>query len=99
MCGREGGLSKSSYTVKAYTMGFVMDISNRKKQRMHKLVAIVGGFTILAGMVLLGVASLSFFGYLDVGMMLREKYMLTFAIMLTVLGLLDAFAAIIIARW
>jgi hypothetical protein len=80
-------------------MGFVIEKPNRKAQRMHKLVAIVGGFIILAGMILLGVAALSFFGYLDVGMMLRDKYMLTFAIMLIIIGLLDAFAAIIIARW
>ncbi|MEM2119202.1 MAG: hypothetical protein QW840_03645 [Candidatus Bathyarchaeia archaeon] len=70
-----------------------------KKRKIHKLVAVVGGFIILAGMVLLGIAALSFFGYVDVGTLLRERYVLTFAFMIAFVGLLDTFAAIIIARW
>lgn len=66
---------------------------------MPKLVAMIGGFLILAGIILLGVAALALFGYLDVGMLLERKYLLTFAIAIVVIGLLDTFSAIIIARW
>lgn len=74
-------------------------MQKQKTQRLHKIVAIVGGFLILAGLILLGIAALSVFGYLNVGLMISENFALTFAIMLTAIGLLDTFAAIIIARW
>jgi hypothetical protein len=32
-------------------------------------------------------------------MMLENKYLLTFAVVMTAVGLLDIFAAVIIARW
>jgi len=59
----------------------------------------LGGFLILMGMILLGIAFLAFFGYLNVGMLLERKYLLTFAIAMVAVGLLDTFLAIIIARW
>jgi len=71
----------------------------RRWQGLPKLVAMIGGFLILAGIILLGVAALALFGYLDVGMLLERKYLLTFAIAIVVIGLLDTFSAIIIARW
>jgi hypothetical protein len=58
-----------------------------------------GGFLILTGMILLGLAALALSGYLNVGMMLENKYLLTFAVVMTAVGLLDIFAAVIIARW
>jgi hypothetical protein len=58
-----------------------------------------GGFLMLVGMILLGLAALALSGYLNVGMMLENKYLLTFAVVMTAVGLLDIFAAVIIARW
>ena len=66
---------------------------------LPKLVVIVGGFIIVAGIVLLGMAALAVIGQLDVGMLLENKYLVTLATLLIVVGLLDAFSAIIIARW
>jgi len=59
----------------------------------------ISGFLILIGIILLGIAFLAFFGYLNVGMLLEEKHLLTFAIAMVVVGLLDTFMAIKIARW
>jgi hypothetical protein len=59
----------------------------------------MGGFLILAGIILLGVAALALFGFLDVGLLLSMKYVLVFASGLIVVGLLDTMSAIIIARW
>lgn len=66
---------------------------------MPRLVVIVGGFMIVAGIMLLGVAALAVFGYLNVGMLLERKFLLMLAILMIVVGLMDAFSAIIVARW
>jgi len=71
----------------------------RRWQSLPKLVAMIGGFLILTGIILLGIAALSLFGYLNVGMLLERKYLLTFALAMVVAGLLDTFSAVIIARW
>jgi hypothetical protein len=59
----------------------------------------MGGFLILIGIIFLGIAALSLFGYLNVSILLERKYLLIFAITMVVVGLLDAFTAMIIARW
>lgn len=66
---------------------------------MPKLVVIVGGFMIMAGIVLLGMAALAVIGYINVGMLLESKYLLMLAILLVAVGVLDTFSAIIVARW
>jgi hypothetical protein len=66
---------------------------------LPKLVVIVGGFMILAGIVLLGMAALAVIGHLNVGMLLESKYLLMLAILLVAVGVLDTFSAIIVARW
>lgn len=72
---------------------------NARWHRLQRLVAMMGGFLILAGIILLGVAALALFGFLDVGLLLSMKYVLVFASGLIVVGLLDTMSAIIIARW
>jgi len=62
-------------------------------------VAVVGGFLTLAGLVLLGMATLSAAGYLNVSTLLETKHFLMVALVLVAVGLLDTFSAIIIARW
>lgn len=62
-------------------------------------MVIVGGFIIVAGIILLGMAALAVIGQLNVGMLLESKYLITLATLLIVVGLLDAFSAIIVARW
>ena len=62
-------------------------------------MAAVGGFMILSGIILLGIAILTASGFLNVGLMLERKYLLTFALLMVGVGVLDTFAAIIIARW
>lgn len=54
---------------------------------------------ILAGIMLLGIAILAASGFLNVGLILERKYLLTFALPMVVVGLFDTFAAIILARW
>jgi hypothetical protein len=76
-----------------------MDYLHRKSPYLKKFVAMTGGFLILAGMILLGLAALALSGYLNVGMILENKYLLTFAMIMTAIGLLDIFAAVVIARW
>ena len=71
----------------------------RKSKNLPKLVAMTGGFLILIGIILLGVAALALFGYLNAAMLLEDKHLLTFAVVMVAVGLLDTFSAIIIARW
>jgi hypothetical protein len=54
---------------------------------------------ILAGVIFLGVAALAATGFLEVGQLLKNKFLLTFALLMVSVGLFDTFAAIIIARW
>lgn len=69
------------------------------KPYLPKLVAVIGGFLILMGTILLGVAALSLSGYLDIGLMLEQKYLTLFALTIVCIGLFDTIAAIIMARW
>ncbi len=71
----------------------------RKRISLRKLVAVVGGFLIMAGIILLGMAALAIIGYLNPGILFGQKYLLTFAVLMLLVGLFDAFAAVIIARW
>jgi len=59
----------------------------------------IGGFLILAGIILLGIAVLATLGYLNVGIFLENKYLSMFAIAMVIVGLLDTFTAVVIARW
>ncbi len=62
-------------------------------------MAIAGGFMIVAGTILLGMAALAVIGQLDVGIILEKKYLPTLATLMIVVGLLDTLSAIVIARW
>jgi len=70
-----------------------------KRKHLLKSVAMVGGFLIMIGIILLGVAALALSGYLDASILLEEKYLFIFATVMIVLGLVDTFTAIVIARW
>lgn len=70
-----------------------------KRVGLRQLVAMMGGFMIFIGIVLLGIAFLGFFGYFNVNILLERKYLLIFALALVVAGLLDFLTAIIMARW
>jgi len=72
---------------------------SRKGQRLTKITAIIGGFLILAGIILLGVAVLASLGYLNTGVLLENKYLAMFAVAMVAIGLLDTIAAVVIARW
>ena len=63
------------------------------------MVAMTGGILIFLGIILLGIAILALFGYFNIGMVLERKILLTFAVAMVVVGFLDTFAAMIIARW
>lgn len=75
------------------------DTVGRKWQSLPKLVAITGGLLIMLGIFLLGTAALAVTEYLDISLLLENKYLLVFAVAIVVVGLLDTFSAIIIARW
>jgi len=51
------------------------------------------------GVVLLGIAVLAFFGYLNIGILLERRYLLPFAFSIITVGLLDTFVAAIVGRW
>lgn len=70
-----------------------------KRKGLRKLVAMMGGFMIFIGIVLLGIAFLGFFGYFNVSILLERKYLLIFAFAMVIVGLLDSLTAIIMARW
>jgi len=72
---------------------------HNRKLILQELVAMVGGMLILAGMILFGMSALAISGYLEMGIILESKYLLVFAIAAVTIGLLDIFAAVIIARW
>jgi len=59
----------------------------------------MGGFLILSGAFLLGIAVLSLFGYLNLGILLERRYLLMVSIAMIAVGLLDALSGITIARW
>lgn len=65
----------------------------------QKLVPMIGGLLILIGIIILGIAALDLFGYLNANILLERRYLLIFAPAMVILGLLDTFTALIIARW
>ena len=72
---------------------------SRKRQSLSKIVAMIGGFLLLAGIFLLGLAVLAFLGYFQTGMLLEDKYLPMFATAMVAIGLLDTIAAVVMARW
>ncbi|MEM3673740.1 MAG: hypothetical protein QW468_05935 [Candidatus Bathyarchaeia archaeon] len=54
---------------------------------------------MLVGIVSLGLAVLALLGYLNVGLLFEQKYVLMLAIAMLVTGLFDVIAAVIMARW
>jgi len=70
-----------------------------KRRDVRKLVASMGGFMILAGVMLLGVAVIASTGFLNAGLMFDRKYVSTFTVVIMLVGLFDILAAVIIARW
>jgi hydrogenase-4 membrane subunit HyfE len=71
----------------------------QKRPELHKLVAIVGGLLMLAGIIILGMAILAVSGFLNVGLLLDRKHLLMFALGILLLGLFDIVAAVVISRW
>jgi uncharacterized membrane protein len=71
----------------------------RRWRNFSKFIAIIGGFLILAGIILLGIGVLASLGYLNVGMLLENKYSLMFAVAMVAVGLFDTITAVVIARW
>lgn len=63
------------------------------------MAAIIGGFLIMVGIILLGFSALALFGYFETGTLLKNEYLLVFALVMVAVGLFDTLSAIIIARW
>jgi len=70
-----------------------------KRLCLSKIVAIIGGFIMFTGIISLGLAVLALLGYLNVGLLLEQKYVLILAIAMLVIGLFDIIAAVVMARW
>jgi putative flippase GtrA len=70
-----------------------------RNRELSRLATIVGGFLILAGTVLLGIAILAVSGFMTSNALLEPKYLLTFALAIFTIGILDFFSAIVLARW
>jgi hypothetical protein len=71
----------------------------QKGRGFSKVVAMIGGFLIFVGIILLGIAVMGSLSYLNIGMLLDNKYLPMFAIAIVALGLFDTIAAVVIARW
>jgi len=54
---------------------------------------------MFTGIISLGLAVLALLGYLNVGLLLEQKYVLILAIAMLVIGLFDIIAAVVMARW
>lgn len=59
----------------------------------------IGGTLILSGLLLFGLSTLVLFGYSEISLLLEERYLGIFALILVIVGMLDTFSAIIISRW
>jgi len=51
------------------------------------------------GIISLGLAVLALLGYLNVGLLLEQKYVLILAIATLATGFFDIIAAVVMARW
>jgi UDP-N-acetylmuramyl pentapeptide phosphotransferase/UDP-N-acetylglucosamine-1-phosphate transferase len=69
------------------------------KKSFAKLIAMMGGILILAGLLLFSLSALVLFGYLEISLLLEQRYVHLFALIFVIVGLLDTFSAIIISRW
>ncbi len=70
-----------------------------KRKSLRKFIAIVSGFLIMMGILLLGFAALGAIGFLNAGSLLENKHMIFFAVALISVGLLDMLSSVVIARW
>ncbi len=98
-CFAVSGFAIFLYSLSEGVLCFRVTVLGRKLSGLPRLVAIVGGFMIMAGIILLGIAALATIGYLDAGMLLENKYLLAVATLMVAVGLLDTFSAVVIARW
>lgn len=66
--------------------------SLQERRKLRKLVAAVGGFIVLIGVMLLGIAIQASVGFINVGLVLEIKFARTFAVVTVVVGVVDTFA-------
>jgi len=67
-------------------------------RRLGKVAVAIGGFIIMAGMVMIGVFALAFLGIFDIGAFTNTRYLVVFMIALLLTGVLDLTAGIILSR-
>lgn len=70
-----------------------------KWQNLPKIVVTIGGLLVMMGIILLGIAALSLSGLLNVDLLLENKHLTTFAVVMVIIGLFDTVAAVVITRW
>jgi hypothetical protein len=54
---------------------------------------------ILAGVLLLGIFTLIAFGYLEPSVLIEQKQLIVFAIIMVVVGIFDSVVGAIVSRW
>ena len=64
--------------------------------KLGKLAAVIGGFLIMVGMILLGVFALSIFNLFDPSFLIKEDVQLILMWILLVVGILDLASGIIL---
>ena len=69
-----------------------------RKQR-SKILNLLGGFMILAGVLLLGIFTLIAFGYLEPSVLIEQKQLIVFASIMVVVGVFDSVVGAIVSRW
>jgi hypothetical protein len=94
----------ANYFNKAYIGTYIEELKSETQlqgdgSRFPKIVAMIGGLLILIGVVLIGLSALAISGFLNVGILLERKNVITLAFAMVVAGLLDTCTAVIIARW
>lgn len=67
--------------------------------RIGKASAVIGGFLIMIGIILIGIFALAFFNIFDPALLISEKFISYFMIILMIVGILDMVSGFIfIAR-
>jgi hypothetical protein len=69
-----------------------------KIQWSSRFAVALGGFLIFVGIMMIGILVLSFFGFVDVGMLEGERFRMLFLWAFLAIGLLDLVAGVILRR-
>ncbi|OYT46919.1 hypothetical protein B6U79_05005 [Candidatus Bathyarchaeota archaeon ex4484_231] len=71
----------------------------KNRETTKKIVIAIGGFIILAGVILLSTFSLAFFGIFNPDLFLSKEIQLVLVWALLIIGVIDLISGIILLLW